>query len=83
MIQRGPAVMNHTLLLQKLIAIERAIGVASNNTVRDLVYEAEGYLLQMQREEVEALAARPERETRQRFQRLCEVAEGGSSGLDF
>jgi hypothetical protein len=75
--------MNHTLLLQKLIAVERAIGVASNNTVRDLVYDAEGYLLQMQREKVEALAARPERGARQRFQLLREVAEGGMSGLGF
>ncbi len=79
----APAVMNQTILLQKLIAIERAISVASNNTVRDLVYEAEGYLLQMQREEVEALAARPERATGQRFQFLREVAEGGLSGLRF
>ena len=84
MIQRGPpTVMNQTVLLQKLIAIERAIGVTSNNTLRDLVYDAEGYLLQMQREEVEALAAQPERETRPRFQLLREVAEGGLSGLDF
>ena len=75
--------MNQTILLQKLIAIERAIGVASNNTVRDLVYEAEGYLLQMQKEEVEALAARPERDTSQRFQLLREVAGGGMSGLSF
>ncbi len=75
--------MNHTLLLQKLIAIERAIGVASNNTLRDLVYEAEGHILQMQREEVEALAARPEREAKQRFQLLREVAEDGLSGLSF
>jgi hypothetical protein len=76
-------VINHTLLLQKLIAIERAIGVASNNTLRDLVYEAEGHILQMQREEVEALAARPEGDKRQRFQLLHEVAEGGTSGLSF
>ena len=75
--------MNQTVLLQKLIAIERAIGMASNNTLRDLVYDAEGYLLQMQREEVEALAARPEGEARQRFQLLREVAEGGLSGLSF
>ncbi len=79
----APAVMNQTILLQKLIAIERAIGVASNNTLRDLIYDAEGYILQMQREEVEALAARPEREARQRFHLLREVADGGSPGLGF
>ncbi len=75
--------MNHTLLLQKLIAIERAIGATSNNTLRDLVYEAEGYLLQMQREEVEAWAARPEREAGNRFQLLREVAGGGFSRSGF
>jgi hypothetical protein len=72
-------VKNHTLLLQKLIAIERAIGVTNNNTLRDLVYEAQGDLLEMQREEVEALAARPEREPGQRFQLLREIAGGGFS----
>lgn len=75
--------MNPTILLQKLIAIERAIGVASNNTLRDLVYDAESYLLQMQKEEVEAVAIRPKSEAAQRFQLLREVAGGGLSGLSF
>ncbi len=71
--------MNHTLLLQKLIAIERAIGVADNNTLRDLVYEAESYLLLMQREAVDKLSVEPERETGRGFQFLREVAGGGFS----
>lgn len=75
--------MNHTILLQKLIAIERAIGMASNNTLRNLVYEAEGYLLQMQREEIEALSSQPERETGRRFQLLREVAGRGPQAPSF
>jgi hypothetical protein len=46
--------MSLDVLLQKLIAIERAVGVAHNNTVRGLVYDAESYLLDIQ---CEALAA--------------------------
>ena len=39
--------MNNTILLQKLIAIEKSIGMADNATIRQLVYEAEDYLLQL------------------------------------
>jgi hypothetical protein len=75
--------MNHTLLLQKLIAIERAIGVANNNNLRNMVYEAEGYLLEMQREEVEGLRVQPERETGRRFQFLREVVDCGPKASSF
>ena len=75
--------MNHTLLLRKLIAIECAIGVATNNNLRDLVYEAESYLLQMQREMVDELSAHPERELGRGFQFLREVAGGGFSRSGF
>lgn len=74
---------NHTLLLQKLIAIERAIGVANSNTVRNMVYETESHLLKMQREAVEALPMRPRSEMAQRFQRPRLVAEGGPSRRSF
>jgi hypothetical protein len=67
-------VINHTLLLQKLIAIERAIGVADNNTVRNMVYESQSHLLQIQREAVEALPMRARGEIAQRFQQLRQVA---------
>jgi len=75
--------MNHTLLLQKLIAIERAIGVASNNTLRNLIYEAESYLLQIQRDVVDELSGHPERETGLGLQFLREVAGGGFSRTGF
>ena len=82
-IKGAPTVINQTIVLQKLIAIERAIGVASNNTVRDLVYDAEGYILEMQREEVRALAMQPKSAPAQRFQFLREVAGDGVPGLSF
>ncbi|MGD0478842.1 MAG: hypothetical protein ABSA42_01650 [Terracidiphilus sp.] len=65
--------MSLDVLLQKLIAIERAIGVAHNNTVRGLVYEAESYLLDTQ---CEALAAmrQPDSEGSRRVQYLREIA---------
>ncbi len=75
--------MNHTLLLQKLIAIERAIGVASNNTIRNMVYESQSHLLKMQREAVEALPMRPRSEMAQRFQLLRQAAESEPSTLSF
>jgi hypothetical protein len=75
--------MNHTLLLKKLIAIECAIGVASNSTLRELVYEAELYLLQVQREVVDELSVHPARETGRGFQFLREAAGGGFSRSGF
>jgi len=73
-IKGASAVLNHTLLLQKLIAIERAIGVADNNTVRNMVYESQSHLLQIQREAVEVLPLRPRIEMARRFQRMRQVA---------
>ncbi|MGB0065384.1 MAG: hypothetical protein WBP85_13130 [Terracidiphilus sp.] len=40
--------MNGTILLRKLIAIERLIGKAEDDTLRNLLYDAEDYLIQMQ-----------------------------------
>lgn len=40
--------MNGTILLRKLIAIERMIGKVDSNTLRNLIYDAEDYLIQMQ-----------------------------------
>jgi len=45
--------MNPTILLQKLIAIERSVGVATPNALRSSLQEAQDYLLQMQRESME------------------------------
>jgi hypothetical protein len=46
--------MNSTILLQKLIAIEKSIGMADNGTIRQLVYEAEDCLLEIQRERAQS-----------------------------
>jgi len=40
--------MNSTILLRKLIAIERMVGKTDNTTLRSLIYDAEDYLIQMQ-----------------------------------
>ena len=45
---KGDPGMDLDVLLQKLIVIEQAIGVAHDNTVRGLVFEAESYLLDLQ-----------------------------------
>jgi hypothetical protein len=43
------------MLLEKLIQIERAIGVESNFTLQKMLIEAEDYLLQLEKELVENL----------------------------
>ena len=45
--------MNSTVLLRKLIEIERSIGTASNAAMRGMVQDAEDCLLQMQKETAE------------------------------
>jgi len=49
--------MNCTVLLRKLIAIERMVGKADNNTLRSLVYDAEDYLIQMQSAQAKSFLA--------------------------
>lgn len=58
---KGPP-MNSTVLLRKLIAIERSIGKIDNNTLRNLVFDAEDYLIQMQKERADSFLAGPLRE---------------------
>ncbi|MGO8759382.1 MAG: hypothetical protein ACLQG3_14780 [Terracidiphilus sp.] len=47
--------MDYSGLLHKLIAIERAIGVESNKTIREMVEDAQDCLLQMQKQRAEGL----------------------------
>jgi hypothetical protein len=47
--------MNITVLLAKLIEVERSIGVESEIMLRNRLYEVEDYALQMQKEMVERL----------------------------
>lgn len=49
--------MDFTVLLQKLIAIERSIGNANNTTVRSLICDAQDFLIQMQKERAEEFLA--------------------------
>jgi len=55
--------MNNTILLRKLIAIERMIGRADNNTLRGLIYEAEECVIQMQSEQARSFLAEAWRES--------------------
>ena len=59
--------MNSTILLQKLLAIEQSVGLATNSALRTLLHDAQDYVLQMQRERVEGFWKEPERDTKQRF----------------
>jgi hypothetical protein len=49
--------MNLSILLQKLIAIERSIGSTDNALIRSLVYDAQDCVLQMQKERAEDFLA--------------------------
>jgi hypothetical protein len=51
--------MNPTVLLEKLIEIERSIGSETNTTLRNKVLEAQEYVLEMQKETVERLRRQP------------------------
>jgi hypothetical protein len=52
--------MNSTVLLQKLLAIERSVGVATNNALRNQLQDAQDYVLQMQRKRVEGFWKEPD-----------------------
>jgi hypothetical protein len=70
---QGDPSMSLEVLLQKLIAIERAVGVAHNNTVRGLVYDAESYLLDMQCQAL-ATTAQQDSEASRRAPYVSEMA---------
>jgi hypothetical protein len=53
--------MNTNILLDKLIEIERSIGVETNTTLRKQVLDAQDCVLEMQREMVENLRKGPRR----------------------
>jgi hypothetical protein len=55
---KGPFV-TCTDLLQKLIAIEKSIGLEPNSAIRGMVQDAQDCLLQMQKEQAESLLAGP------------------------
>ena len=51
--------MNTVLLLQKLIAIERAIGFESPQTLRLMVIDVEDYVLGIQNKAIDRLCTEP------------------------
>jgi hypothetical protein len=55
------------VLLQKLLAIEQAVGVATNIALRNLLQDAQDYVLQMQRERVEGFWKEQGRDSKLRF----------------
>ncbi len=67
--------MNNTVLLQKLIAIERSIGMSDNATIRQLVFEAEDCLLEIQRERAQNFFLDSWRTTMPRFHVIGEVPQ--------
>jgi hypothetical protein len=67
--------MNNTILLQKLIAIEKSIGMADNATIRQLVYEAEDYLLQLQKDHAQSFFRDSWRANMPRFHVVGEVSQ--------
>jgi hypothetical protein len=66
--------MNSTILLQKLLAIEQSVGVATNSALRTLLHDAQSYVLEMQRERVEGFWKEPDRDSKQRFDILRRVS---------
>jgi hypothetical protein len=72
--------MSLDVLLQKLIAIERAVGVAHNNTLRGLVHEAESYLLDLRWEALAAMG-HPESDASRRIPYVREIADVRPPGL--
>jgi hypothetical protein len=53
--------MNTTVLLQKLIEIERSIGVETNATIRNQVLDLQDHVLEMQKQTLESLRKQPAR----------------------
>lgn len=62
--------MNNTVLLQKLLVIERSIGATDNDTLRQLLYEAEDCLLQIQKEHAQSFILDSSRGAMPRFQSM-------------
>ena len=60
--------MNPKDLLDKLIQIERAIGVETNFTVKKMLIEAEGCLLELEKQRVQALHRDADRSVLSGFQ---------------
>jgi len=77
----GP--VNPNLLLQKLIEIERSIGIETDSTIRHKVLEAEECLLRMQGQRVEQLRAQAATNDSERFSLLRALSQRKASQTEF
>jgi len=59
--------VNVTIILRKLIDIEKSIGLETNAMILDKVFDAENCLLQMQSEMIESLHSESRRSVTQRL----------------
>jgi hypothetical protein len=57
----GQSAVNVTILLQKLIDIEKSIGLETDAMILDKIFDAENCLLQMQREMIDGPESDPVR----------------------
>jgi len=67
---------NSTVLLRKLIALEKSIGTANNAELRQQVYEVEDYLLKLQKEHAQGLFKDSWRTALQRLHSQRRVSRG-------
>jgi hypothetical protein len=63
--------MNYTILLRKLIAIERIIGRVENDTLRNLLYDAEDCVIQIQSAQAKSFFREAVREREARVSSLA------------
>jgi len=73
--------MSHHILLQKLISIEKAIGSANNCALRDLVYDAQTYLLEMQKERAKPVHPERRHDEPRRMVSLGEISQDRIAAL--
>ena len=59
--------MNTTILLQKLIDIEKSIGKETDRAILEKIFDAENCVLEMQREMIESLRKEPRNDVMHRL----------------
>lgn len=74
--------MNTNVLLQKLIEIERSIGVETDSAIRHKVQDAEECLLRMQGQRVDELRTQAAANDSQRFTLLRRLSLGSESRVE-
>jgi hypothetical protein len=59
--------LNTTILLQKLIDIEKSIGKETDRAILEKIFDAENCVLEMQREMIESLRKEPRNDVMRRL----------------